>query len=199
MSAAAFIIRPHVIAAALFCSACSLGDGPDKSAATAPAIKPLSQRINEKNGYQVDSEGNWKPVNNRRSEFESRGNATAFDKQVGKKTYQTRTLERKSWWGNQSYQTQSYQGKTDGSRFQQPFSEAGQSAREAGRDAGLQRPYATNTYTTHAAREASSQRLSRPADAETQERRETFTPPEIIDWQEQRQMDIQQSKSILGR
>ena len=181
------------------CPACGPESAPKPSSQPTQGIKPLSQRLNEKNGYQVDSEGNWKPINNRRSEFESHGQSPYFKGEVNKTSYQTQSVEKKSWWGNQAYKTKSYEGDTDGSQFQKASSLQGQSARETRQDAGVDQSYQTGNYATHAARESSSNRISRPSNAETEQRRKVFAQPEIIDWQEQRQMDIQQSKSLLGR
>lgn len=191
------LIIPWLLLSCLMVGAC--GPGSDAATAAGAAPKPLSQRIQEKQGYQVDAQGNWKPVNNRRSGFESQGRSAESNRQVEKKAYQTRSYEKTSWWGERNFQTQAYPLRQDADRFQQPFSRAGQSAREAGRDAGLNRVHPTNPYATRAAREAGTARLARPADAETEQRRHGVDPPEIIDWREQRQMDIQQSKSILGR
>lgn len=199
MTPSTVISRCLFVAWIAACSACGPESAPKPSSQPTQGPKPLSQRINEKNGYQVDAEGNWKPINNRRSDFESQGQSPYFKGEIHQHAYQTKSIEKTSWWGNQSYQTKTYKGNTDASKFQKASSLSGQSARESLQDAGLERSYQTGSYETHAAREAAANPIARPTDAETQQRRKVFTPPEIIDWQEQRQMDIQQSKSMLGR
>ena len=75
----------------------------------------------------------------------------------------------------------------------------GKSARESGSSAGLEKNYPSGTYATGAARETEKTGIQKTADAETDIRRGVFDPPDIIDWRQQRAMDIQQSKNILGR
>ena len=41
--------------------------------AAAPSHRSLNQRMTESNGYKQDAKGNWVPQNDRRSEFESKG------------------------------------------------------------------------------------------------------------------------------
>lgn len=170
-----------------------------KPAAEAPAHKPLSQRMNETNGYQVDANGNWVPRSDRRSSFESQGESPYFKGDYRKKDYQAGEYAKKSWWGNKDYGRQSYQGETDGSRFQQSSRLDGQSAREGGRAARTPDPYQTGTYATGSARESEAGGIARPSDAETDVRRRVYQQPDIIDWREQRALSVQQSRGILGR
>lgn len=170
-----------------------------KPASSQTELKPLSQRLNETNGYQPDANGNWVPRSDRRSSFESQRESPYFKGDYRKKDYQTGQYARKSWWGNKDYGRQAYQGKTDGSRFQQSSRLQDQGAREAGTAARTPDPYQTSTYTTGTAREAGADSLARPSDAETDARRDVFVQPEIIDWREQRRLSVQESRSILGR
>jgi hypothetical protein len=161
--------------------------------------KPLSQRLNQSNGYQQDANGNWVPKVDKRSSFESQGESPYFKGEYSGKTYKAGEYARKSWWGNKDYGRQSYAGETDGSRFQQKSRLDGQSARESGNAARTTDSYQTGNYATSSARETGNQQLSKPSDAETDSRRRIYQPPEIIDWKQQRAITLDQSKGILGR
>ena len=174
--------------------------GKDSNDASTPAPRQsLSQRLDEKNSYKVDASGNWVPTNNRRSPFESQGASPYFKGKVEKKEYKPGEYAKKSWWGNKDYGRKTYDGNTDGSRFQQSSRFDDKAAREAGTDSGLSKIYKTDSYATKAAREAGKKGIERTSDAETDIRRSVYKAPEIIDWKEQRSMNLEQSKGILGR
>ena len=179
---------------------CAKDGGTGSSANGGP--RPLSQRLNESNGFAVDSEGNWVPRNDRRSSFESQGESPYFkggNSNQGKE-YRTGDYTRKSWWGSKDYGRSSYLGNTDANHFREASRLQGQGAPETGRAAhGGDESYRTGGYRTGGARESSARRLDKPSDAETDVRRRVFQPPEIIDWSEQRKLSLEQSRGILGR
>lgn len=161
--------------------------------------KPLSQRLNEKNGYTQDADGNWLPKTDKRSSFENQAQSAYFQGDYAKKTYQTTDYSKKSWWGNKNYGSQKYSGNTDGSRFQKSSRHDGAGAPETGKSTGLSNAYQTNDYRTGAAREAGKKGIKKSSDAETDVRRRVYPAPEIIDYQQQRSLSLGQSKSLLGR
>ena len=168
----------------------------DKGRKDDPAddFKPLSQRLEENNGYTQDAAGNWIPRNDKRSSFESQGASPYFNNKSNydKKSYQAGEYSKKAWWGNKDYGRKSYAGDTDGSRFQQSSKLQGRSAREAGTGADIPDAYQTGDYATSAVREAGTGNLAKPSDAETDIRRRVFRQPEIIDWREQRSLTLEQ-------
>lgn len=183
----------------LIAASCASDSGSGSSPAPEPP-KPLSQRLNDSNGYQQDANGNWVPKIDKRSSFESQGESHNFKGEYKGKTYKAGEYAKKSWWGNKDYGSQSYAGDTDGSRFQKKSRLDGQSSRETTGDAAkISGPYQTGNYATSAAREAGSSRLAKPSDVETDSRRRVYPQPEIIDWQQQRSITLDQSKGILGR
>ena len=186
-----FLLLPLVFAAS-----CSTDSGGN---ARPEPRKSLSQRLDETNGYAQDADGNWVPRSDKRSQFENKGRSPYFKGSYDKKTYQAGEYKRKSWWGNKEYGRPQYAGNTDGSRFQTTSRFDGAGAREAGNAARIPDPYQTGTYGTGAAREAGSDRLAKPGNAEIENRREVYQAPEIIDWREQRQLSLEQSRGILGR
>lgn len=198
-SALQFLFTPLLLC--LFATSCAS----DKKDAPASAQSPttLSQRLSETGGYKVDSDGNWQPKTNKRSSFESAGNAP-FSREkksnLGKKDpFKTEDFAKKSWWGNKNYGHKNYSGETDGSRFQKNSRLDDQGAQESGGTAALPAPYETGSYATSSAAEQSENLIDRPSDAETAVRRKVFQQPDIIDWRQQRTLSLDQSKGILGR
>jgi hypothetical protein len=182
----------------LLAASCATDSGRKDS--SGDGFKPLSQRLEENNGYTQDEAGNWVPRDDKRSSFESQGASPYFKGDYNKKTYQAGEYSKKSWWGNKDYGRKSYAGDTDGSRFKNSSSQQGRSAREAGNSAdNIPDTYQTGGYATSEAREAGTGNLAKPSDAETDIRRRVFPQPAIIDWREQRSLTLEQSKGILGR
>jgi hypothetical protein len=184
---------------ALLLASCAGSSSNKKTDTATPALKPLSQRLDENNGFKQDDKGNWVPKSDKRSSFESQGRSTQFQGEYAKKAYKTGEYAKKSWWGNKEYGRKQYAGNTDGSRFQTKSRLDGKGAREAGNQADLPHPYETGTYATNAAREAGNQAISKPSDAETDIRRDVYKAPPVIDWREQRALSLEQSRGILGR
>ena len=178
---------------------CAPDSGKGKPSATPATHKTLSQRLEQKNSYKQDANGNWTPVNDQRSTFENKGASPYFQGNYQKKDYKTTDLTKKSWWGTKQYEQQKYAGKTDASRFKTNSPLGGKGALEAGTAAAIPGPYKTGSYATNAAREAGHRGISRPTDTQTDERRKVYPAPGIIDWKEQRSLSVDQSKGILGR
>jgi hypothetical protein len=187
----------HILALfTMLAVSCASSDKAAKPAA--PELKPLSQRLNQKNGYKQDTQGNWVPQNDQRSSFESKGKSPYFQGEYARKSYQTTDYAKKSWWGNKDYGRKPYAGDTDGSRFQKKSRFSQQGAPESDTAADLPGAYQTGTYATGAARETGRDGISKPSDTETDIRRRVYQSPEIIDWREQRSLSLEQSKGILG-
>lgn len=171
----------------------------DKAAEKPAPHKTMSQRLSEDNGYAQDASGNWKARSDKRSQFESVGQDPNFHKDGVKKTeYKTGDYAKKSWWGNKEYGRKEYSGNTDGSRFAKSSALDGRTARETKATNDFKSDYKTGAYTTGDAREASTKAISKPSNDAIENRRKVFAEPEIIDWQEQRNLSMEQSKSILG-
>jgi hypothetical protein len=181
--------------------AASCATDSDRNDGSGDGFKPLTQRLEENNGYTQDAAGNWVPRNDKRSSFETQGASPYFNNKsnYNKQTYQAGEYSKKSWWGNKDYGRKSYAGDTDGSRFRTSSRLQGQSAREAGGSADIPDAYQTGGYATSAAREAGAGKLAKPSDAETDIRRRVYPQPAIVDWREQRSLTLEQSKGILGR
>jgi hypothetical protein len=170
-----------------------------QSTTTAPVHKTLSQRMDEKNGYTQDSNGNWKPQSDKRSPFESKGQDPNFaGKKFEAKAYKTGDYAKKSWWGSKQYDHKAYAGNTDATRFQKTSDLQGKGAREANTAADIPDRYQTGSYATNSAREASATAIKKPSNDLIENRQKVFKQPEIIDWRQQRTLSMDQSKGILG-
>lgn len=194
-------VVPFVAVAIAALASCA-GEKKEASGRPAEAHRGFSERINEKAGFVQDSEGKWAPRVNRRSSFETKGESPYFKGEYGKKEYKAGDYAKQSWQGGKSFETKAYQGDTDGSRFAKSSRFDGQAAREGSqgaREGGQTAREGGNAYATGDAREAEGKRLAKPSDAETDSRRKVYTPPEIIDWREQRSLSMEQTKGILGR
>jgi hypothetical protein len=191
-------LRPLILLPVLWvCASCASKDSGSSNASA--AYKPLSQRLEENNGYTQDSAGNWVPRKDKRSSYDTQAASPYFKGEYNKQAYKSGEYAKKSWWGNKDYNPRSYAGKTDGSRFRNAARQQGQDAREAGGAAELPGTYQTGRHATSTAREAGTDRLSKPSDAETDLRREVFPQPAMIDWRAQRSLTLDQSRGILGR
>jgi hypothetical protein len=186
---------------------CSTGSGDDPArpvprSQQGARIMSDQEWLTEKtrdNGLVQDNDGNWVPRSNKRSQLENQGSSPYFQGQYARKTYKPGDYKKTSFWGRKDYGRQSYGGDTDGGRFQTASRHDGQSAREASNAADIPGTYQTGDYGTAAAREAGVSGLTKPANAETENRREVYQAPEIIDWRQQRQLSLEQSRGILGR
>ena len=164
-----------------------------------PSFKPFSQRLNEKNGYTQDADGNWKAQGDKRSSFEKQGSSPYFQETYQKNTYKTGEYATKSWWGNKDYGRKNYDGNTDGSRFMTASALDSKTAQESSTVSKLPDNYPTEKFATNSARESRLQKISKPSDAETDIRRDVYQQPEVIDWRQQRTLSLDQSKGLLGR
>jgi hypothetical protein len=195
-------MRAHAFLLAAVLGTSCAKDGEGTGSPVESGSRPLSQRLNENNGYTTDADGNWVPRNNRRSSFESQGASPYFqggNSSQGKE-YKTGDYARKSWWGNKEYGRQSWQGNTDGTRFEQKSRFDGRTAGEAGTGSNSSDTrYQTSTQATGSARESTARRMDKPSDAETDIRRRVYPQPQIVAWGEQRSLSVEQSRGILGR
>lgn len=169
----------------------------DKKTAAESTHRTLSQRLDEKNGYKQDANGNWVPQSDKRSSFESKGESPYVKGDLAKREYHAGDYAKKSWTGATELKSKTYQGNTDASRFQTANRLSDQKAREFGSRAKVKN-YKTQDYKTSTASEG-GKKIAKPSDAVTDERRKVFASPDVIDWQAQRQMSMEESRSILGR
>ncbi|MFD2257200.1 hypothetical protein ACFSSA_10980 [Luteolibacter algae] len=161
--------------------------------------KSLSERLSEGGGYKQDEQGNWVPKSDKRSSFDSQRDSPYFKGKIDKEEYKTGEVAKKSWWGNKNYQTAEYAGNTDASRFQTTARQQGQVAEASGKKSSLTRSYETNTLDNSRARESNAAQVSRTSNSAVEARRKVFKAPSVIDWQQQREMSLEQSRGILGR
>jgi hypothetical protein len=176
--------------------------GKDEGMAAAEAAKPrsMNERFNGrgKEGYYQDGEGNWKVRNDKRSSFERQGQASMANQQYSGKAYQAGSVQKQSWWGNTQYQAQAYGGNTSADHWRTPAAVAGQKAPEAAsRSLFSRKSVTTTTLDRKSALEGS--RAGVNAGTSANEARRAFNEPDIIDWKEQRALQIKDTKSWLRK
>lgn len=181
---------------ALFLAACA------EQRVTTKVPQTLEQRLDQKQGFKQDAEGNWVPVNDKRSALDGKVSSYFQEKDAKvRKDYKTGDFATESWNGSKDYKTRNYETKQDGQRFAKDSKFNGQNASESGSSnsrEGTQNSYQTNNYATSGAREQNSKFATRN-DAAVQNRRETFEQPDVMEWRAYREMSVEQSKSMLGR
>lgn len=172
----------------------------DKSKPTQAARPGLTERLSESAGYKQNEKGEWVPKSDKRSSYDSQRDTPYFkDKLETMDRYKTGDYAKKSWWGSKEYGKKSYEGNTDGSRFQKQARQDGQVARDNGKAARSSDPFKTNTLPSESALESRNPAIDRPTNALIEGQRKTYKAPSVIDWKEQRSMNMDQSRSILGR
>lgn len=172
----------------------------DNSKPTEAPRPGLQERLSESAGYKQNEKGEWVPKSDKRSSYDSQRDTPYFkDKLDTMERYKTGDYAKKTWWGSKEYGKKPYEGETDGSRFRSEARQDGQVARYDGKAARTSEPFKTNTLPTESARESRNPAVDRPANAYTESQRKTYKAPSVIDWKEQRSMDVDQSRSILGR
>jgi hypothetical protein len=177
----------------------SCGTGSDqKEPSTPPKRQSLNQRFasggRDPNSFKQGADGKLEMNNDKRSQFENQREASASGKNYQKKEYRTGDYAKKSWWGNKDYDRKSYAGPTDGSRFQTTSRLDGQGAPEAGSQARIPDTYDTESYATGDAREAGSVNRDNAIQA-----REEGRTNDQFQWGTQRDLSVDQSRSMLGR
>ena len=184
-------------AISLLClAACSNGVKPSGNGHL--ASEGLSDRLNRSYGYQVDDKGNWVPKTDKRSQYEGRGGSGYFNGNVSKKAFSTNKLNKGSWMGGQQVKSPSHH--LSGSRS----SVGGENRfnnQQAALDRNLQTPARIegNHFPDRRAIEGNANSIGKPSDAATDSRRKVFTEPDIIDYRQQRELSIRQSRQLLGR
>lgn len=192
------------LAACALLASCGTGsDGSGNNLAASEStngVAPLSQRLNEAHGYVQDANGKWVPRNNRRSQFENRtASGTNQRNTFEARRFNAAEYQPAEWTRTRSNTPQPYSGDTDGSTFQSTAAAQGRSFRESSTRARTPGAYETSGYRTGASRENSARRHDRPADARVENRRQSPIEPEIIDWRQQRDLAIDQTRSMLAR
>ncbi|MBK1881027.1 hypothetical protein JIN85_01295 [Luteolibacter pohnpeiensis] len=186
-----FILSPAVFLLASCASNSSSGSSSEVSTPT------LSQRINGAQRYSY-SNGELGGAGSKRSEFESKGELSEATSDYAKKEYASGDFKKKAFWGNKDYSLKSYDGNTDGSQFAKASNFANKSADEGSKNV-VQEAFATNDYGTNAANEASAKNLDKPSDAETDFRRKVYGKPKVVNWDEQRDMSVEETTGMIGR
>jgi hypothetical protein len=185
---------------------CSCGASDSKpsssSSSSASARQTLSQRLDtskpQPGSYKQDSEGKWQAQTGKRSSFEGKTDPNFASKSFEKKAYKTGDYSKKSWWGNKDYASKTYKPTTEASRFQKSARQQGQQAQETSSGQSFAKNYQTDDYATSSAREANASAIEKGSNDLIENRRKLFKQPEVTDWQQRRDLSVDQTKGILG-
>ncbi|MES2659555.1 MAG: hypothetical protein V4689_13130 [Verrucomicrobiota bacterium] len=182
----------------LLASCASSADKKKSASAVPPERKSMSQRWGgggrDPNSYQQDSNGKFYIKEEKRSPYEGKSDSNFAGKSYKKEEYKAGDYAKKSWWGNKEYDRKAYDGNTDGSRFQTTSALQGKGAREGGSTADIPDAYQTGGYKTGDARESTTEFREAGSDAN-----ESGLKNDQFDWEAQRNLTGDQSKSLLGR
>jgi hypothetical protein len=172
-----------------------------ESMAATEASKPrsMSERFNNrgKQGYYQDSEGNWKVQNQQRSSFEQVGRSSLDDKSLRREAYPTERVEKRSWWGKNQYEKPTYQPQS-AQALKTTAAVAGQKAREQNSLADLPDPIKRDGFATQSNSSRNQSRFRDANQAATESANDDLTP-DIMDWKEQRTLQLKDTKSWLNK
>lgn len=178
-------------------------DKADDSQAATEASKPrsMNERFNDrgKEGYYQDSEGKWKIKDNKRSSFESVGRSPLANQQYSGKAYNPASVEKQSWWGNTRYQKQAYLGNTSADQFKTTANDAGKSANEAGSRSIFSRKSVTTRTIDRTNATESGRTNAMQSTGAARETERAYAQPDIIDWKEQRSLQLKDTKSWMNK
>ena len=154
---------------------CASDSGAEQPPPRPSAANPLSQRLNESNGYKEDANGNWVPKSDKRSSFETQGESPYFQGRI-RQEGPTRPANTPKNPGGETRTTAA--SNTPGTPMaaasrKTPASMTRAPAKPA-TAADIPDTYQTDNYATNAAREAGKDNLTKPSNAETDNRRERF-------------------------
>ncbi len=187
-----------VLALTVILPLASCGTGSKKKDTTPP---PTRRTLNERfagggrdpNSFKQGASGKLEIDHAKRSQFENKAEASIGGKKYQKKDYRTGDYAKKSWWGNKNYDSKAYTGPTDGSRFQTTSRLDGKGAPESGNKARVPERYATGDYATGKAREAGT--INR---GDAVQAREEGRANDQFQWSKERDLSVDQSRSMLG-
>lgn len=189
----------QLTAACCLLSSCA-EDKVDNSRPTQAARPGLQQRLSESAGYKQNEKGEWVPKTDKRSSYDSQRDTPYFkDKLETMERYKTGDYAKKTWWGSKEYEKKAYQGDTNKSMFQETARQDGEVSLYDKKVARTSDPFKTNTLPYKSALERGNPAIDRPTNAHIESEKKTYKAPSVIDWKEQRSLDIDQSRSILGR
>jgi hypothetical protein len=162
---------------------------------------PLLDRYASNYDYEEGEDGMTRVTSKKRSQYEG-SRASGFNKSYQGKNYQTGQVDKAPWWGRKGYEKQVWNGGKSASEGSKRSWFGSKKSTLTGRSArGAGKAYGTGGYATGPAYEQGAGRLGKPRDALTENRRAdpNFDEPQIIGWEQQRKMEMDQTRGILGR
>jgi hypothetical protein len=162
-------------------------------------FKSLDKYLSKDGGFNQDADGNWVSKSNKRSSFELQRDNSQFNGEFKKKAYKAGDYKKKSWWGEKSYEVSEYKGDKDGSRFKIQAESRGKETKYMEKRVPTGDAYQTNKLAYGTAKESDAKSLDKPRNDYVESRQRKTSQPTIIDWEEQRDLSLEESRGILGR
>jgi hypothetical protein len=159
------------------------------------------QRVHEPtlHRYYQDSEGNWKIQNNKRSAFEGMGQSSMANREFSGKAYQPGNVTKKSWWGDTTHKRPAYAGNTSADHLATPAAGTDKSAHESGSSSLFSKKSVTKPSVASQTARENANTAREGGTSRYQNDRSALESSPIVDWQAQRAMDVQATKSLLKK
>jgi hypothetical protein len=157
-------------------------------------------KTNAMSGFKQDSEGHWITDSSKRSTLEAKGSNNMAGKQFNNKQLSKRDANLPAQWSRPEYAKPEYKGNTDGSALSNPYADASKTAREGGVFSAFRKKNVTTKQISGtSARETNLNNFPRTNESNASTFSKKFPEQGVIDYRQIRNMDIQQTKSIMGR
>jgi hypothetical protein len=159
----------------------------------------LAEKFGSKSPFATDSKG--KPMGEYKSAAGFDKANTQFNRGYAGQQYQAGEYKKKSFWGAKDYAKTVYGGNTDADGLRKPSRFQGDSAGEGAKVArDGSRAYNTGgEYATGSSRDLGKDRITKFAGAEDSRQSNMVTDADVVPWQQQNGMTIEESKGRMGR
>jgi len=158
-------------------------------------------KYNSNYEYKKDENGLMRATSTKRSQYDINQTVNYRGRDYSGKRYNTKDFRKNRWGGKDRYQVSAYNGNIDGSRFQHAPVTVDQGARSSKNYGNYRKvDYRTGQYSTVAAYEGSARqiRTKKSGYAYRQEVQNRKRPP-VLSREQHAQMNIQQTRALLGR
>ncbi|MFD2160738.1 hypothetical protein ACFSW8_17670 [Rubritalea tangerina] len=149
--------------------------------------------------YVVDEQGNVRPNQDKRSQFEAEGDYAGGKAYQGS-AYGKEAYRSKRWGGDKNFNAQQFAGNKSGSQYQysphfvqQQANAQGQYSHVGGKN------YGTSGYGGEVRAVDRGRNVGKPQDAATQSRRKVYAPPPIYSMDQVNGIGVDDTKAMMGR
>jgi len=156
-------------------------------------------KYNSNYEYTKDKNGLMRAQSGQRSQYESQVNHVS-NRNFSGKNYSKNEFQASGWQGNSTYQSKKYQGKTDGSRFQHAPQFVQNQANYNKRFNGSKTShYSGNQYAKGGTYNTGAAHVNRNPHHYGKDKTTLYSDPVILTPQQQSQLSVKETNSMLGR